>query len=341
MTPFETLLVGTLVLAICAIVAWPRKGLIARWRHAAERSARILVEDALKHLYDYEYRKIPSTLESLAGTLSISGDEAVKLISRLEGLRLLERRNLELRLTTGGRSYALRVIRLHRLWERYLADETNVREAEWHTEAELKEHAMTVEEANAIARKLGDPLYDPHGDPIPTVAGTVPSPQGVPLTSLKETEVAAIVHVEDEPAAIYAQLVAVGLFPGMQVRMIGQSPDRVVFEAAGNEVILAPVVAANISVVTLPVEAVHEGPFLTLASLAIGEHGMVTGLSPACRGTQRRRLMDLGVVPGTMIEAELRSPGGDPTAYRIRGATIALRQQQADLIYISEPTGTA
>ncbi|MEX1277377.1 MAG: metal-dependent transcriptional regulator, partial [Bacteroidota bacterium] len=277
----------------------------------------------------------------LAGTLSISGDEAVKLISRLEGLRLVERRNLELRLTTGGRSYALRVIRLHRLWERYLADETNVREAEWHTEAELKEHAMTVEEANAIARKLGDPLYDPHGDPIPTVAGTLPSHQGVPLTSLKVSEVAAIVHVEDEPAAIYAQLVAVGLFPGMQVRMIGQSPDRVVFDAAGNEVILAPVVAANISVVTLPVEAVHEGPFLTLASLAIGERGMVTGLSPACRGTQRRRLMDLGVVPGTMIEAELRSPGGDPTAYRIRGATIALRQQQADLVYISEPTGTA
>ncbi|MEX0737222.1 MAG: metal-dependent transcriptional regulator [Bacteroidota bacterium] len=341
MTPFETLLVGTLVLAICAIFAWPRKGLIARWRRAAERSARILVEDALKHLYDYEYRKMPSTLESLAGTLSISGDEAVKLISRLEGLRLVERRNLELRLTTGGRSYALRVIRLHRLWERYLADETNVREAEWHTEAELKEHAMTVEEANAIARKLGDPLYDPHGDPIPTVAGTLPSHQGVPLTSLKVSEVAAIVHVEDEPAAIYAQLVAVGLFPGMQVRMIGQSPDRVVFDAAGNEVILAPVVAANISVVTLPVEAVHEGPFLTLASLAIGERGMVTGLSPACRGTQRRRLMDLGVVPGTMIEAELRSPGGDPTAYRIRGATIALRQQQADLVYISEPTGTA
>ena len=340
MTPFETLLVGTAVLVVCALLVWPRTGLLARWRHAADRSARILIEDALKHLYDYEYRKIPSTLESLAGTLFVTGDEAVKLITRLEALRLVEHRNLELCLTQGGRSYALRVIRLHRLWERYLADETNVREAEWHTEAERKEHAMTSDEANSLARKLGDPLFDPHGDPIPTATGVLPSPQGKPLTSLADNEVGGIVHLEDEPAAVYAQLVAVGLVPGMQVRMIGQSPERVVFETAGNEVILAPVVAANVSVVVLPVEKRREGPFKTLSSLAVGERGLVTELSPACRGLHRRRLMDLGIVPGTVIEAELRSPVGDPTAYRIRGATIALRKQQADLIYVSESTGT-
>lgn len=341
MTPLETLLLGTAVLTVIAVALWPATGLLARWRRATERSSRILVEDALKHLYDYEYRKIPATLESLAGTLSISRDSAVNLITRLETLRLVERRNLELCLTSGGRSYALRVIRLHRLWERYLADETNVREADWHLEAEQKEHAMTFDEGNALARKLGNPLYDPHGDPIPTVSGTLPSPQGIPMTSLNDDAVAAIVHVEDEPAAIFAQLVAVGLFPGMQVRMIEQTPERVVFDAAGNEVILAPVVAANISVVPLPPDAPQQESSRTLASLGIGERGMVSGLSPACRGLQRRRLMDLGVVPGTVIEAELRSPGGDPTAYRIRGATIALRNQQAEHIYITETTQAA
>jgi Fe2+ transport system protein FeoA len=44
--------------------------------------------------------------------------------------------------------------------------------------------------------------------------------------------------------------------------------------------------------------------------------------------------MDLGIVPGTVIGAELRSPGGDPTAYDIRGALIALRREQAALINI-------
>jgi Fe2+ transport system protein FeoA len=44
--------------------------------------------------------------------------------------------------------------------------------------------------------------------------------------------------------------------------------------------------------------------------------------------------MDLGVVPGTEIEAEMKSIGGDPVAYRIRGASIALRKNQADKIYL-------
>jgi len=44
--------------------------------------------------------------------------------------------------------------------------------------------------------------------------------------------------------------------------------------------------------------------------------------------------MDLGVIPGTIITAKMRSAGGDPTAYDIRGATIGLRNQQAEMIHI-------
>jgi Fe2+ transport system protein FeoA len=46
-------------------------------------------------------------------------------------------------------------------------------------------------------------------------------------------------------------------------------------------------------------------------------------------------LLDLGFVPGTAIEVEMVSPGGDPTAYRLRGTVIALRRNQANLIRIS------
>ena len=44
--------------------------------------------------------------------------------------------------------------------------------------------------------------------------------------------------------------------------------------------------------------------------------------------------MDLGVLPGTVIVAEMRSPNGDPTAYRIRDALIALRAEQAEMIRV-------
>jgi Fe2+ transport system protein FeoA len=45
--------------------------------------------------------------------------------------------------------------------------------------------------------------------------------------------------------------------------------------------------------------------------------------------------LDLGFVPGTEVMAEMTSPGGDPTAYRVRGTLIALRHEQAGLIRIS------
>jgi DtxR family Mn-dependent transcriptional regulator len=68
----------------------------------------------------------------------------------------------------------------------------------------------------------------------------------------------------------------------------------------------------------------------------------VVRLSAACQGLQRRRLLDLGVVPGTRVTAEFASPGGDPIAYRIRGALIALRRVQAELIQVdAEPRQAA
>jgi Fe2+ transport system protein FeoA len=72
----------------------------------------------------------------------------------------------------------------------------------------------------------------------------------------------------------------------------------------------------------------------TLADLKPGQTGVVAELHS--QGPERRRMMDLGIVPGTIITAEMRSPLGDPIAYRVRGALVALRHEQADLIVITE-----
>ena len=74
--------------------------------------------------------------------LSINSDRATKLITRLESFGLLTVNGELLQLTSQGRSYALRVIRVHRLWERYLADETGTKEMDWHEIAEKKEHSI-------------------------------------------------------------------------------------------------------------------------------------------------------------------------------------------------------
>ena len=61
--------------------------------------------------------------------------------------------------------------------------------------------------------------------------------------------------------------------------------------------------------------------------LPIGQKGRVTELSAT--GMQRRRMLDLGLVEGTQVEAVHKSPAGDPVAYLVRGALIALRSEDA------------
>jgi Fe2+ transport system protein FeoA len=75
---------------------------------------------------------------------------------------------------------------------------------------------------------------------------------------------------------------------------------------------------------------------LTLDHLQPGERAVVTQL--ASTGLNRRRMMDLGILPGTQIEIEMKSPLGDPVAYRVRGAVIALRREQAREIFIAPET---
>jgi len=223
------------------------------------------------------------------------------------------------------------------LWEKHLADETGLKEKEWHPAAEVQEHILTPAQTNRLAAKMGNPQYDPHGDPIPTDTGELPPEKGKPLIDLSDRELAQIVHIEDEPETVYAQLVAEGLYPGMRVQLVDSTKERIRFIAGGEEKVLAPFFAANISVVPLIKTKQLKESYDTLSSLNSGEKGEVIEISRASRNIQRRRLMDLGVIPGTIISMIMKSPGGDPIAYQIRGATIALRKDNADLIFIKKP----
>ena len=72
--------------------------------------------------------------------------------------------------------------------------------------------------------------------------------------------------------------------------------------------------------------------YIPLNLLPIGETGIVQKLLST--GTTRRRMLDLGLVNGTPVEALQKSPSGDPTAYFIRGAVIALRSEDAGKILV-------
>ncbi len=75
---------------------------------------------------------------------------------------------------------------------------------------------------------------------------------------------------------------------------------------------------------------------LALNDMAIGESAKITGILTI--GKNRRRLLDLGLIPGSIVTVIRRSPSGNPTAYLIKGALIALRNEDASQIIVDKIT---
>jgi DtxR family transcriptional regulator, Mn-dependent transcriptional regulator len=317
------------------VIFFPRFGLVSRYRVRQKAHQRELVEDALKHLLDREGQGRHASPESLAGTLDLQRFKTTTLISSMEIQGLVESRGGELHLTAEGERWAMHIVRAHRLWERYLADEARMPLEKVHNEANRREHGLTADQLNKMEAALGHPTRDPHGDPIPTREGVMLSDDTTPLTSWQVDRLARIVHLEDEPAIAYQQILAAGLRLGQTIRILESSPQRYLLSDGENEYRLAPAVAANVHVAPLP-----EGEVLPAGAIALNELGQdqraeIIKLDEAVQGFTRRRFLDLGLTPGTQIYPELHNFFGDPRAYRLRGTLIALRADQAAQIWVN------
>jgi len=334
MTDWMTLTVGSILLLLAAALFWPEKGLYFRWTGRRRFDSRETIEDGLMHLYHRQQEKRLASTESLAGTLNIPLHNALALVQRMDDQGLLTVTGEGLRLTPEGYRWALQVVRAHRLFERYLADETALPKEEIHQRAHRLEHRISRAELDKLEADLGHPLFDPHGDPIPSADGEILDVDSRPLVDWPLDEPAQIVHIEDEPPAVYAQILALGLEPGMIIRIVEATPTRIVLEVDAVERVLAPVIAANISVHVAPEPAPAAPPVTRLTTLKIGQKRRVVALDEACRGLTRRRFLDLGITPGVVIEPVMQSTFGEPTAYQVRGTIIALRREQSNMILI-------
>jgi DtxR family Mn-dependent transcriptional regulator len=252
----------------------------------------------------------------------------------MESQSLLETHGSQLHLTADGERWAMHVVRAHRLWERYLVDEARMPLNQIHDVAQKREHSLTEAQLNELDAALGHPTLDPHGDPIPTREGKMASVESMPVTAWQAEGPARIVHIEDEPAIAYEQILAAGLRLGQTIRMMEKTPQRVVLSDGETEYRLAPTVAANVSVTPLPESEIAKANAIPLAELTQDQRGEIVQLDDAVQGFTRRRFLDLGLTPGTTIYPELGNFFGDPRAYRVRGTLIALRKDQAAQIWV-------
>ncbi len=322
------------VVIAALVVFLPKYGLLRRGRVWREERKREQVEDALKHLLDREQQGRHASPESLGGTLRLSPGRVMKLLAEMDTLGYVQHQGMEVSLTEEGERWALHIVRAHRLWERYLADEARMPLRQIHGEAHRREHAMSASELDAMEAALGFPTIDPHGDPIPSSAGQVHGVEATSLTAWNDGVKGCIVHLEDEPVIAYEQILATGLRLGQVVHILSKTPQVFVLSDGENEYRLAPSVAANVQVAALPESELKRTGAIPLWQLDHNQKAEIVLLDDGVQGFTRRRFLDLGLTPGTVISPELKNFFGDPRGYRIRGTLIALRKDQANMIWV-------
>jgi DtxR family Mn-dependent transcriptional regulator len=313
--------------------------LVRRLRRRDAARGRMLTEDALKHLFDQQYRGRFGSFASLGGMLRLDDRRLMRLLERMQQQGLVIADGQEFRLTAEGERVARQVVRAHRLLERYFADEARLPLKQVHAAAEVREHALTPDQIDELSASLGHPRLDPHGDPIPGRDGQIAPAGDVPVTAWQTGGFGRIVHLEDEPPLAYAQILAEGLHVGQIVRILESTPGRVVLSDGENDYRLAPAVAANVFLA--PAENPAATNLVPLTHLPHGQAAVVVSLDAGCQGFSRRRLMDLGFTPGARLEPALETFAGDPRAYRVRGTLVALRQEQARHVLVRPADGAA
>ncbi|WP_417856022.1 metal-dependent transcriptional regulator [Xanthomarina gelatinilytica] len=135
----------------------------------------VAIENFVKAIYKNDNNDSNDTKPgNIAKKLGISNAAATDMAKKLASKNLLQYEKYQaLQLTDEGTKMALSVIRKHRLWEALLFKLFDMSLHEIHRESELLEHATSNFLADRISEYLGNPKFDPHGDPIPNANGEI------------------------------------------------------------------------------------------------------------------------------------------------------------------------
>ena len=130
-------LISFFVLVVLAYLLFrPTKGWFWIFKNNYRLNEKTIIEDILKLLYHFENSGKQATINNVTRSLKFRDDSIIDAIKNMSINELIEQEGEILNLTNEGRDYALRIIRVHRLWEKYLAEKTGFDKQEWHDRAE-------------------------------------------------------------------------------------------------------------------------------------------------------------------------------------------------------------
>jgi DtxR family Mn-dependent transcriptional regulator len=185
------------------------------------------IQDYLKHIFELTENGQPASTNDLASRLGVKPASVTGMVQKLASTEppLVDyHKHQGVTLTPDGQRAALEILRHHRLLETWLVQSLGYTWDEVHEEACRLEHVISEDFEARMAAALGHPERDPHGDPIPTADLVMPCDEASPLSSLRPTQQAVILRVNDEDPTFLRHLDELGLVPGAQLEISSYSP---------------------------------------------------------------------------------------------------------------------
>lgn len=305
----------------------------------------------------------PVPLSRLAEALSISPVSVNEMCRKLQDQGLVIYRPYKgATLTDDGERRAFHILRRHRLWEVFLVDRLGFDYDQAHEIACQLEHATPEALADRLDVFLEHPAVNPEGEPIPNGGASDVVRILRRLTALAAGEEGHVVQ-RDVSDGARTFLDEQGIRPGATLQLVAVGADSVLVLVQGRYVSLASSLAEAIELDTTnaskqPVDGEVGAPSpqptsiaevkeenaqmqtsvetsvqqITLDRLKAGQRGIVVHVGG--KGPAKRRMMDMGLVPGSEVEVVRVAPLGDPVEFAVKGYSLSLRKSEAKLITV-------
>ncbi len=190
------------------------------------------IQDYLKTIYELSPEDQPTSTNQIAEHLNVAPASVTGMLKRLAGMEpplVMYRKHHGVHLTEEGRRVSLQILRKHRLLELFLVQVLGYTWDEVHEEAERLEHAISFRFGDRLARLLGEPDFDPHGDPIPGRDLQLPVMQTIPLSDTLPGQRVLVRRVPTNNPALLRYLGEMGVLPGAEIVVVAHIPfDRTV-----------------------------------------------------------------------------------------------------------------
>ena len=303
----------------------------------------------------------PVPLSELAGTLSISPVSVNEMCRKLQDHGLVSYRPYKgATLTQDGERRAFHILRRHRLWEVFLVDKLGFGYDQAHEIACQLEHSTPDLLADRLDALLEYPPVNPQGEPIPRGDTASLARTLVPLVALSAGQRGHVVRCDIGDAA-RTFLDEQGVRPGVTLTVMAVAGDSILVLIEGAHLSLARSLA---EAVQLEIEETEEADSevestsprststiskkgevsemqtstkatvrqIPLHKLNTGQRGVVVRVGG--KGAARRRMMDMGLVPGSEVEVVRVAPLGDPIEFTVKGYSLSLRKSEAKVIEV-------